>query len=66
MPENNFTQICECQNCGNEAEIEITCALENLPANLPEAVPVSVPYYRTYSWNDFSLNVSFGNRSSVT
>lgn len=23
-----FKQVCECKNCGNEAEMEITCRLE--------------------------------------
>ncbi|QTA78195.1 Uncharacterized protein dnl_04110 [Desulfonema limicola] len=23
-----FKQVCECKNCGNEAEMEITCTLE--------------------------------------
>ena len=28
MPEKKFKQICECKNCGNEAEMMITCSLE--------------------------------------
>jgi hypothetical protein len=28
MPEKKFKQICECVNCGNEAEMLITCHLE--------------------------------------
>lgn len=27
MTEKKFKQICECQNCGNEAEMTITCQL---------------------------------------
>lgn len=30
-------QICECKNCGNEAEMEITCTLPDAPATVPEA-----------------------------
>lgn len=26
------TQICECTNCGNEAEMQITCTLPDPPA----------------------------------
>ena len=28
MPEKTFKQICQCENCGNEAEMQITCTLE--------------------------------------
>ena len=29
MVEKQFKQVCECKNCGNEAEMVITCSLEN-------------------------------------
>ena len=41
MPEKKFKQTCLCQNCGNEAEMEITCTLESLPAEPPGVVPES-------------------------
>ena len=28
MVEKKFKQVCECKNCGNEAEMMITCSLE--------------------------------------
>ncbi|MFO7716549.1 hypothetical protein [Desulfosarcina sp.] len=28
MAEKKFKQVCACKNCGNEAEMEITCSLE--------------------------------------
>jgi transcription elongation factor Elf1 len=28
MAEKKFKQVCECENCGNEAEMLITCTLE--------------------------------------
>ena len=28
MAEKKFKQVCECINCGNEAEMMITCSLE--------------------------------------
>ncbi len=28
MSEKKFKQVCECKNCGNEAEMEVTCTLE--------------------------------------
>ena len=28
MAEKKFKQVCECKNCGNEAEMMITCSLE--------------------------------------
>lgn len=27
MPEKTFKQVCECKNCGNEAEMVVTCSL---------------------------------------
>ncbi len=27
MTEKKFKQVCECENCGNEAEMTITCSL---------------------------------------
>ncbi|MDH3358184.1 MAG: hypothetical protein OET81_01385 [Desulfobacteraceae bacterium] len=28
MAEKKFKQVCKCENCGNEAEMMITCTLE--------------------------------------
>jgi hypothetical protein len=28
MPEKTFKQVCQCEKCGNEAEMQITCTLE--------------------------------------
>ena len=30
MAEKKFKQVCECKNCGNEAEMEVTCTLEEV------------------------------------
>ena len=41
MSEKKFKQVCKCEHCGSEAEMMITCTLEeDLPA---ETVPVVVP-----------------------
>ena len=37
MAEKKFKQVCECKNCGNEAEMVITCSLQETEA--AEAVP---------------------------
>jgi hypothetical protein len=44
MAEKKFKQVCECKNCGNEAEMVITCSLEEeetesspTPSVVPEA-----------------------------
>ncbi|WP_319521977.1 hypothetical protein [uncultured Desulfosarcina sp.] len=43
MAEKKFKQVCGCKHCGNEAEMEITCRLEEdkaADANLePHVVP---------------------------
>jgi transcription elongation factor Elf1 len=34
MPEKKFKHICECINCGNEAEMVVTCTLaDEIPPN---------------------------------
>lgn len=35
MAEKKFKHVCECKNCGNEAEMEVTCSLQ---ADPPEPV----------------------------
>ena len=35
MPEKQFKQVCECENCGNEAEMLITCHIEYEDENPP-------------------------------
>ena len=43
MAEKKFKQVCECKNCGNEAEMMITCTLEEeeVKAAKPTVVPKS-------------------------
>jgi hypothetical protein len=31
MPGKKFRQVCTCTNCGNDAEMEITCSLQEEP-----------------------------------
>lgn len=41
MAQKQFKQVCECKNCGNEAEMVVTCSLQEDP---PETVtPKIVP-----------------------
>ena len=35
MPEKKFKQVCECKNCGNEAEMVVTCTLTDHQAGSP-------------------------------
>lgn len=37
MAEKQFKQVCECKNCGNEAEMQITCSLESIEAATADA-----------------------------
>ncbi len=37
MPEKKFSHRCECTHCGNEAEMVVTCSLEQEPTG--NAVP---------------------------
>jgi hypothetical protein len=41
MTEKKFKQVCECKNCGNEAEMVVTCSLVEEKMN--EATPHIVP-----------------------
>jgi DNA-directed RNA polymerase subunit M/transcription elongation factor TFIIS len=38
MTEKKFKQVCECKNCGNEAEMQITCTLETEESTATEPV----------------------------
>ena len=43
MPEKTFQQVCKCENCGNEAEMQVTCTLDAgrkivLPADAEKTV----------------------------
>jgi hypothetical protein len=40
MPEKKFKQVCNCTNCGNDAEMEITCSLEEVPEEPLIATPI--------------------------
>jgi hypothetical protein len=42
MSVKQFKRVCECKNCGNEAEMVITCSLEEAPP-AREAAPVAPP-----------------------
>jgi len=39
MTETKLKQTCQCTNCGNEAEMEITCTLEAHTAAKAKVVP---------------------------
>lgn len=39
MQEKKFKQVCECKNCGNEAEMVVTCSLaDDLAGATPHVV----------------------------
>jgi hypothetical protein len=40
MNEKKFKQVCKCEHCGSEAEMLITCTLEEVPS--PAAAPAVV------------------------
>lgn len=35
--EKKVTQVCKCENCGNEAEMVVTCTLPDPPEQTPSA-----------------------------
>jgi hypothetical protein len=41
MPEKKFKQVCTCTNCGNDAEMEITCSLQEVPDEPLIATPTT-------------------------
>ncbi len=41
MPEKKFKQVCTCTNCGNDAEMEITCSLQEVPDKPLVATPTT-------------------------
>jgi len=43
MPKKTFKQVCECKNCGNEAEMVVTCSLKAHEGAQAAAEPQIVP-----------------------
>jgi hypothetical protein len=41
MTEKKFKQVCECENCGNEAEMTITCSLIPEEDPTPKSKPAA-------------------------
>ncbi len=46
MPQKKFKKVCKCENCGNEAEMMITCSLEEEALTAPDAGPAERPVPR--------------------
>ncbi len=36
-------QVCKCENCGNEAEMVVTCTLPDTPESPPEKATAKTP-----------------------
>ena len=43
MVEKKIKQVCKCENCGNEAEMVVTCTLEEEELPSPDKAPVVEP-----------------------
>ncbi len=43
MGEKHFKQVCKCENCGNEAEMVVTCSLEGSQPEGTAQPPKIVP-----------------------
>ena len=70
-PQKTFKQVCTCQNCGNEAEMIITCSLESVeetsqvqvaPRSEPQAEKNQVPGQATctHCGNEAEIIVDIG------
>jgi len=70
-PQKTFKQVCTCQNCGNEAEMIITCSLESVeetsevqvaPGSEPQAEKNQVPGQATctHCGNEAEIIVDIG------
>ncbi len=43
MPAKEFKKVCKCENCGNEAEMMITCSLEEEDLQVRDADHTASP-----------------------
>ena len=43
-PQKTFKQVCECKNCGNEAEMVFTCSLEEVVEEETQPKKEATPY----------------------
>ena len=70
-PQKTFKQVCTCKNCGNEAEMIITCSLESVeetsqvqvaPRSEPQAEKNQVPGQATctHCGNEAEIIVDIG------
>jgi transcription elongation factor Elf1 len=70
-PQKTFKQICTCQNCGNEAEMIVTCSLEPVeeafeaqvaPGGEPQSEKKQVPGHATctHCGNEAEILVDIG------
>ena len=70
-PQKTFKQVCTCQNCGNEAEMIITCSLEPAgdspkvqvePSREPQSAQQKIPGQATctHCGNEAEILVDLG------
>lgn len=70
-PQKTFKQVCTCQNCGNEAEMIVTCSLEPVektpesqtaPSGDPQSAQNKVPGQATctHCGNEAEILVDIG------
>jgi transcription elongation factor Elf1 len=64
MPEKTIKKICKCENCGNEAEMVITCALEAEEASPPRPVP-SAPAVDKHQTKGHGVCTHCGNEADM-
>ena len=71
MPEKKFKHTCECTNCGNEAEMIVTCSLEPVgdapkvqvaPSSEPQSAQNQIPGQATctHCGNEAEIIVDIG------
>ncbi|MFP4306053.1 MAG: hypothetical protein ACLFRG_02775 [Desulfococcaceae bacterium] len=64
MTEIRRKKVCKCENCGNEAEMEITCSLEAAPET-PAAPPQGDPTPETRRAKGHGVCAHCGNEADM-
>ena len=70
-PQKTFKQVCTCQNCGNEAEMIVTCSLDSAedtprvqvaPSSKPQSAQHKIPGQATctHCGNEAEILVDMG------
>lgn len=64
MPEKKIKKVCKCENCGNEAEMVLTCTLEE-EADLPAVETQATESHHKHQMKGHGVCSHCGNEADM-